>query len=219
MHGMTAFTSHNPPYLDDAASDREVAARVHRGDSLAYEILVRRYGRPLFRALRASSRDEDFVDTCMHDAFLVAYRALPAPEAADRFCTHLLRMAMQAAKRSARSRAVVPGESTEDGPSAAERPTPARSLLRGVEQGIDALPLGGRVAFVLRDVEGLHMPVITEVLNVSPNTVRAQLERSRRKIRRLLTPDVAALIPAAYPFDATRADRVANSIRRSLGGR
>lgn len=219
MHAMTVFKSSQPSPVDDASTDREVVASVHAGAPLAYEVLVRRYGRPLFRALRAWTRDVDAVEDYMHDALLVAYRALPSPDEADRFRTHLLRTAVQAGKRSTRGGSR-PGESGEDleGPTDTDRVLPARAMLRSVEQGIDALPIGGRVAFVLRDVEGLHMPVIADVLNVSPNTVRAQLERSRRKLRRLLSADVMTLVPAAYPFDAVRADRVAKRVRRSLGG-
>ena len=62
---------------DEAADpDAELAARVARGDHPAFETLMRRHNRALFRTARAILRDDAEAEDALQEAYLQAYHTL-----------------------------------------------------------------------------------------------------------------------------------------------
>jgi DNA-directed RNA polymerase specialized sigma24 family protein len=53
-----------------------IAKRVASGDGSAFEVLMRRYNRRLYRLARASLRDDTEAKDALQDAYLCAYRSL-----------------------------------------------------------------------------------------------------------------------------------------------
>lgn len=90
---------------------------------------------------------------------------------------------------------VAQGGSDENEPTASHAGT-ARAGQDGViplltaidlERCIARLPEGGRIIFVLHDVEGYTHREISELLGVTEGTVKSQLHRARRLLRNMLT--------------------------------
>jgi len=59
-----------------AEDDRTLARRIAGGDQTAFELLMRRYNRRLYRLARASLRDDSEAKDALQDAYLNAYRAI-----------------------------------------------------------------------------------------------------------------------------------------------
>jgi RNA polymerase sigma-70 factor (ECF subfamily) len=75
-------------------------------------------------------------------------------------------------------------------------------------RAIDALTLGYRVVFVLRDVEGLSAAETAESLGISEMAVKTRLHRARALVRDALLERAGANAGEAFPFFAPRCDRV-----------
>ena len=64
--------------MSDREIDRQLVERAQRGDKRAFELLVEKYQRKLARLLSRFIRDPAEVEDVTQEAFIKAYRALPA---------------------------------------------------------------------------------------------------------------------------------------------
>ena len=69
---MNAITSANDSEIDDLT----FAQRVSRGDRRAFEALMRRYNKRLYRLARAALHDDAEANDALQDAYLSAYRSI-----------------------------------------------------------------------------------------------------------------------------------------------
>ena len=88
--------------LDGALDDVSIAARVARGDTGAFELLMRRYNRRLYRLARAALRDDTEAMDALQDAYLCAYRSMGQFRGEAALSTWLSRLVLN--ECSARSR-------------------------------------------------------------------------------------------------------------------
>ena len=68
-------------------SDEEIVDRVKAGDSVLYEIIMRRYNQRLYRVARAILRDDAEAEDVMQDAYVRAYEHLEQFAGRARFST------------------------------------------------------------------------------------------------------------------------------------
>jgi RNA polymerase sigma-70 factor (ECF subfamily) len=185
--------------------DEALAARAAAGDEPAFEALVGRYQARVYRLACRLTGDADAKDV-LQEAFLAAYRGLPAFRGEARFSTWLYRIATNAALMHRRARARRPTESLEaflprfdaDGVHAAE-PADLRAASRADElldrqrlaekarAGLDRLPDIYRDAFVLRDLEEMTTGEVAEVLGLDAAAVRQRVHRARLMLRGYLS--------------------------------
>src|SRR4051794_7393711 len=78
--------------------DQQLVARAQRGDKRAFELLVEKYQRKLGRLLSRFIRDPAEVEDVTQEAFIKAYRALPAFRGDSAFYTWLYRIGINTAK-------------------------------------------------------------------------------------------------------------------------
>src|SRR6202008_2026571 len=84
--------------MTDRDIDRQLVARAQRGDKQAFELLVEKYQRKLARLLSRFIRDPAEVGDVTQEAFIKAYRALPAFRGDSAFYTWLYRIGINTAK-------------------------------------------------------------------------------------------------------------------------
>jgi RNA polymerase sigma-70 factor (ECF subfamily) len=210
------------------ASDEEIVERVRRGETLLFEALVRRYNQRLYRVARSILRDEHEAEDVMQHAYVSAYVHLGQFAGRARFSTWLTRIAVHEALARTRRRArwrELGSMSDEVQPSGAprdERPDPeqlaqAAELRRLLEAAIDKLPETCRVAFVLRESEGLDTLEVAECLEISEDAVRTRVHRARSLLRRILYEKTGATCAAAFSFHLARCDRVTSGVLARVG--
>src|SRR4029078_2162154 len=89
----------------------EIARRAAQGDTAAFEALMRRHNRMLFRTARAILRDDAEAEEALQDAYLKAYRALDQFRGESKISTWLVRItaneALMRLRRRARTAEVV----------------------------------------------------------------------------------------------------------------
>ena len=84
--------------MSDREIDQQLVARAQRGDKQAFGLLVEKYQRKLARLLSRFIRDAAEVEDVTQEAFIKAYRALPAFRGDSAFYTWLYRIGINTAK-------------------------------------------------------------------------------------------------------------------------
>jgi len=177
--------------------------RIQRGDKAAFDLLVSKYQRKIFRLLSRLIRDPNEIEDVAQEAFIKAYRALPKFRGESAFYTWLYRIAINTAKNwlvSQRRRAptsteadIEDAETFDDGEHLRDLNTPDSMLLTrqvadAVNRAIERLPEDLKTAIVLRELEGLSYEEIAETMNCPIGTVRSRIFRAREAIAEELRP-------------------------------
>ena len=189
--------------MSDREIDRELVARAQRGDKRAFELLVEKYQRKLARLLSRFIRDPAEVEDVTQEAFIKAYRALPAFRGDSAFYTWLYRIGINTAKnylmamgrRAPTSTEVEADEAEgfEEGEQLRDINTPESVLLSNeiaetVNSTIERLPEELRTAIQLREIEGMSYEDIARVMDCPIGTVRSRIFRAREAIAEQLRP-------------------------------
>ena len=189
--------------MSEREVDQQLVERVQRGDKAAFDLLVAKYQRKIFRLLSRLIRDSAEVEDVAQEAFIKAYRALPNFRGDSAFYTWLYRIAINTAKNFLVSQGrraptsteadVEEAETFDDGEHLRDLNTPDAMLLTrqvadAVNRAIDRLPEDLRTAIVLRELEGLSYEEIAETMNCPIGTVRSRIFRAREAIAEELRP-------------------------------
>src|SRR5512135_3228331 len=84
--------------MGDKEVDQQLVERAQQGDKHAFELLVAKYQRRLARLISRFVRDAAEVEDVTQEAFIKAYRALPAFRGESAFYTWLYRIGINTAK-------------------------------------------------------------------------------------------------------------------------
>ena len=79
------------------ATDADLAARALTGDELAFESIMRRHNRLLFRTARSILKDDAESEDALQEAYLRAWRALGSFRADAKLSTWLVRIVINEA--------------------------------------------------------------------------------------------------------------------------
>ena len=190
------------PNIEQPVSEEmQLVRRAKRGDVQAFEELVRRYDRNVFRIAQHITQNREDAEDVVQEAFLKAYRNLAKFQEQSKFYTWLVRIAVNEAlmklrrKKPGRTVSLDEEIKTEDDSLPREvadwSPNPEQMYnqaeLRDIlTRTIQGLPSGFRTVFVLRDVEGLSTEETAEALELSIPAVKSRLLRARLQLRERL---------------------------------
>jgi RNA polymerase sigma-70 factor (ECF subfamily) len=189
--------------VSDREIDRQLVTRAQHGDKQAFGLLVDKYQRKLARLLSRFIRDPAEVEDVTQEAFIKAYRALPAFRGDSAFYTWLYRIGINTAKnylmamgrRAPTSTEVEADEAEgfEEGEQLRDINTPESVLLSNeiaetVNATIESLPEELRRAIQMREIEGMSYEDIAQAMNCPIGTVRSRIFRAREAIAEQLRP-------------------------------
>jgi RNA polymerase sigma-70 factor, ECF subfamily len=184
------------------ADEPLLVAAAKSGDVSAFETLVSRYERKIFRLTQNITQNREDAEDAMQEAFLKAYEHLGDFEGNSRFYTWLVRIAVNQALMKLRKRRpnvvsldqevdtgedILPREVEDWGPSPAQR-YEQTELSDILSKTIGELDPPFRVVFQLRDIEELSTEETAEALGLSVPAVKSRLLRARLKLRQKLNP-------------------------------
>ncbi len=194
------FPEHGPDPADD---DLCLIERVLGGDRQAFETLVRRHERRVFRVTLAVLGQLEDAEDAMQETFIKAYRHLNQFRRESRFTTWLTRIAVNEAlqRRQTRKDHVSLDEwpetqnrlprHFEPWASDPEKLYTKQELRELVEKAISSLPAIYREALVLCDIEDMSAKEAAEVLGVNLAAFKSRLLRSRLIMREALSTSLA----------------------------
>jgi RNA polymerase sigma-70 factor (ECF subfamily) len=215
-----------------ATTDGELAARAANGDQAAFETIMRRHNRLLFRTARSILKVDADAEDAVQEAYLRAWRALSTFRSESKLSTWLVRIVSNEALGRLRRRSgnVIPLDATcttadpdaepwiEDDPDQRPEFSAMRSeLRRRVEARIDTLPGAFRTVFVLRAVEEWSVEEIAKTLQLPEVTVRTRYFRARGLLREGLSRDIDRGVRDAFAFAGARCDRIVAHVLAELG--
>lgn len=183
--------------------DQLLVERAQKGDKAAFDELVRKYQRKLSRLISRFVRDQGDVEDVTQEAFIKAFRALPAFRGESAFYTWIYRIGINTAKNYLVSKGRRAPTSTEfnaeeaetmaDGDLLRDMNTPesllmSRQIGETVNAAMDDLPEELKTAIVLREIDGLSYEEIAVAMNCPIGTVRSRIFRAREAVASRLRP-------------------------------
>src|ERR1700730_13898949 len=191
-----------PKVSEPISDEMPLVGRAKAGDVGAFEELVRRYDRNVFRIAQHITQNREDAEDVVQDAFLKAYNNLAQFQGQSKFYTWLVRIAVNEAlmkwrrRRPERTISLDEEVKTEDDSVPREvadwSPNPEQQynqaeLREILTRTIQGLPATFRTVFVLRDVEGLSTEETAEALDRSIPAVKSRLLRARLQLRERLS--------------------------------
>ncbi|MFZ0584532.1 MAG: sigma-70 family RNA polymerase sigma factor [Candidatus Acidiferrales bacterium] len=177
-----------------------LVAAAKGGDISAFETLVGRYERKIFRLAQNITQNREDAEDVMQESFLKSYQHLGEFQGNSRFYTWLVRIAVNQALMKLRKRRpnqvsldeeidtgedTMPREVEDWGPSPEDR-YEQTELGRILSTTIAELDPPFRIVFQLRDIEELSTEETAETLGLSIPAVKSRLLRARLKLRQKL---------------------------------
>lgn len=215
------------PRISDLAMDAELATRATNGDEAAFEVIMRRHNRLLFRTARSILKSDTETEDALQEAYLHAWRGIGSFRADAKLSTWLVRIVVNESLGRLRRRdaAIIPLDAAmhstepemqnllhEDPDQQPDRMAMRAEIRRLMEARIDMLPDAFRSVFVLRAVEELSVEEVAQALGIPEATVRTRFFRARSLLREGMSRDVDMAIGDAFSFDGERCDRIVAAV-------
>lgn len=202
-------------------TDLQLAASAAGGDAVAFEVIVRRHNRLLFRTARGIVPDDAEAQDVVQETWLRAFGKLQTFRGEAALGTWLARIAINIALSSQRGKGrLVPFEDNAamehamelpDHQPAADRPDASaeRGEMRALLQAsIEGLPPIYRSVFMLRAVEDLSVEEAAFCLEVSTDVVKTRFLRARALLREELASRIETGARDTFAFAGARCDAV-----------
>ncbi|MEO8024352.1 RNA polymerase sigma factor [Polaromonas sp.] len=218
---------------DSDTTDAELLQALRAGNAWAYERLIRRYNRLLFRAARGIVNNTEEAQDVVQETYLRAFVSIENFRGEASLGTWLARIAINQALVHQRhlGRRVLwndqPGAQEGDMVSELEgpdSPDPQDEALRAelrqhLVEAVDALAPIYRTVFILRGVEGLSVEDTAVTLGVSTDVVKTRYLRARALLRGALSPSDPAAATEFYGFAGSQCDQTVAWVLAQLRNR
>lgn len=185
--------------------ETELIAGLRRGETRAFEMVVRQYGPRLLATGRRILRDQSLAEDCVQETFIKAFERLDGFEGRAKFGTWLHSIMVNQALMKLRKLRPDKHETIDDlmpqfdaDSCRIEAPwshlaTPHEMLeeeqtRRLVQSHIEQLPETYRIVLQLRDIQEFSTETVSEMLNISQGAVKVRLHRARSALKTLLEP-------------------------------
>jgi RNA polymerase sigma-70 factor, ECF subfamily len=219
MTHLTAETDEVASRESGEPTDEAIVAKVLDGDTRAFELLVRRHNRRVFRATRAILKRDDEAEDAMQEAYVSAFSHLAEFQGRARFSTWLVTIAVHEAlgrlRRNKRFTSLDDADLQEEPVATARNPEESLGddeLGVLLEKAVDRLPVGFQIVFVMRAVEGMTVSETAEALAIPEETVRTRLHRARGLLQNDLAQKLDTIAPRTFELHLSRCDRVSAAV-------
>ena len=179
-----------------------LVARAREGDVAAFNELVGRYSRKIYRLAKHITQNDEDAEDVLQETFLKAFEHLSDFQGQSKFYTWIVRIGVNESLMKLRKRKsdrTVPldepldtGEDTvvreiavwDENP---EQQYSREELAKILDEAVESLKPAFRTVFVLRDIEELSTEETAEALGISVPAVKSRLLRARLQLREKLS--------------------------------
>ncbi len=215
-------------------AENEVMLLARRRSPLAFEEIMRRNNRRLFRVTMSIVKDQAEAEDLVQETYIRAFDKLSQSEPVEHLSPWLVKIAVNESLMRLRKRKkdghlkLVANEmiDTEDGPLGGRargrgddpESSAARAEIRYIlEAAIEGLPQPFRSVFVLRALEEFSTQDTADCLGIPSDTVKTRYHRAKRVLRQGLAAQLENALSDAFPFAGSRCDRVVVGVLKQLG--
>jgi len=214
--------------------DSELLERARKGDAAAFDILIRRHDKHLYRVARSVLAEDQEAEDAVQESYIRAFTGLRDFRGTASLRTWLTRIVLnEAIRRRRRRRPMIDLDALHAAQERMRRPIHSSSLTardrdperaaahsqiqKVLEKAIDSLPAAFRVVFVMRDVEEFSTADTATLLGIREETVKTRLHRARRMLRESLGEQLASALKDVFPFEKPRCDALVQRLLDQLG--
>lgn len=175
-------------YLPVGTDDEDgLIARCLAGDSGAFEPLVERYHRPLFRVAARMLGSREEAQDATQTAFLKAYQALATWDRNRRFFSWIYRILINECLNTLRARRPTQAiEETMPSPQSGGDPVEVLETQRRIRKALLLLSEAQRDVILLRHFAEMRYDQMAAALGVPEKTVKSRLFSARQRLCELL---------------------------------
>lgn len=175
--------------------DEDLVEASQRGDTEAFEVLIRRYQRQIFNLIYQMTHNVDVVEDIGQDVFVAAFRAIKDFQARSSFFTWLYRIAINHCKNyltsTNRTQDIEKlyqaeqetAEISDDYEKNPQSMLLAKEFVVRMEEAMETLPAEQRIVITLCEFQGFSYQEIAEILQCPVGTVRSRLARARATLQ------------------------------------
>lgn len=177
--------------------DLHLVHAAREGSTSAFEELVKRYDRQLFRIAQTIVRQREDAQDVVQEALFKAFKKLRQFQGKSKFSTWLIRITvnqslMKVPRESGKWISIDQNSHLEVDAFPREivdwAPDPEMlyrnaELRRILEESLQNLEPGLRAVFLLRDVEGLSIQEVAQALTLTQSAVKTRTRRARLRLR------------------------------------
>ncbi len=184
-------------FYDKPLNEEHLINRINSGEKELYEILVRRNNQKLYRVIRSYIKETTEIEDIMQNTYLKAYEKLSQFKNTSKFSTWLIRIGINEALARLREKAKVNHvnqyedqhhansilEISGDSQLNPETKIIGDEAKRLLEHILDSLSPDYKVIYVMKEIEGLSIQNISEILDLSKSNVKVRLHRAKITMR------------------------------------
>lgn len=175
-------------------TDNEIITKIIAGETPVFEILIRRYNPYLYKIGRTYGYSHHDVEDLMQETYVSAFYNLSKFENRSTFKTWLTKIMLnncyqKKQKHSFKNETMVENKKMEKldpmfhHHSNTEKTVVNKELGHVLENALNLIPEDYRMAFTLRELNGLSVAETMEVLSISESNVKARLSRAKNMLR------------------------------------
>ncbi len=171
--------------------EKMLIERAQKGDTRAFEQLVREYGRLIYgTALRLCKNEHDAQDAAQ-EVFIKLYKSLGSFKFQSSFSTYLYRITSNVCMDFVRKRGEVfstdeAGFEVADSAARPDTQFEKKERKEIFERALSSLSYEHREMITLRDINGLSYKEIADITGLPENTVKTRILRARKNLCEIL---------------------------------
>src|SRR5437763_1894409 len=170
----------------DQQSELAILRKAQRGDEQAFSLLVQAYQPQVFNFVWRLVGDRALAEDLTQEIFLRVFQALPTFSFRSKFSTWVFQVAKNGLLDEVRASGRRPRHlvALDDVPwlEAMNAPVEQGETLAEIWGAIELLPVGQRIALLLRDVVGLRYAEIADTLDITLPTVKWRIFKAREAV-------------------------------------
>ncbi len=181
--------------------DIQLMLAVQTGDLQAYEMLFKKYEKPIYNFFISLGSGRTHAEDLMQETFLRLWKSCSHYNPQGKFSTYLFQIAKNAflsfiAKKKRLRETSFAADTDNAGQEysfEAKTASPEQSLEQAetaaiIQKAIDKLDEKHRLVFVLAHYQDLKYAEISEVLDIPVGTVKTRMMHAEKKLREILKP-------------------------------
>jgi len=196
--------------------DLLLVERTRGRDTRAFETLMRRYNRRLYRIARSILNNDEVAEEAVRAAYFRAFANLDRYEPAGKFGTWLARLAFNEALSLRRHAPASTSAAAQPGPAVSGDGAEVEMSRQQLEAAIDALPEVFRTVLVLRVIEDLSGVEVAVCLGLNETTVRTRLYRAQQRLKVEVARRLRAEAFNIFELTPDRCDRIVAQVFAKL---